>query len=95
MTLEELKIKLTSSGLPVAYRLWPENAAPTPPYLVYYEDSVETLAADGVVYYKIRHIVVELYSKTKNMPAETALEKRCKGCTGRKPTNSILIPNTC
>ena len=51
MTLEELKIKLISSGLPVAYRSWPENAAPTLPYLVYYGESVETLPADGVVYY--------------------------------------------
>ena len=90
MTIEELKIKLISSGLPVAYRSWPENAAPTLPYLVYYEESVETLPADGVVYYKIGHIVVELYSKTKNMPAETALEKALQGLHWQKTNEQYL-----
>ena len=51
---------------------------------------METLAADGVVYYKIRHIVVELYSKTKNMPAETALEKALQGLHWQKTNEQYL-----
>ena len=57
MTLAELKTKLKTSGLPVAYRQWPvaspddPNSGPPPlPYLIYYEDGVDTLKADGVVY---------------------------------------------
>lgn len=90
MTLAELKIKLQGSGLPVAYRLWPEGAAPPLPYLIYYEDSAETLKADGGVYYRRSNIVVELYSKDKDPAAEAALETALAGLSWQKDYEQYL-----
>ena len=35
MNLEELKCKLESTGLPVAYREWPEGESPGLPFIAY------------------------------------------------------------
>ena len=90
MTLEELSIKLKTSGLPLAYRQWPENEAPALPYLVYYESSADTVSADGIAYYKISHITVELYTKDKDLAAEAALESALLGLHWQKPNEQYL-----
>lgn len=97
MTLAELKTKLKTSGLPVAYRKWPvaspddPNSGPPPlPYLIYYEDGVDTLKADGAVYYKIHHITVDLYSKEKDQAAEAALEQAFDGLGWMKTFEEYL-----
>lgn len=90
MTLEELSIKLKTSGLPLAYRQWPENEAPALPYLVYYESSADTMSADGIAYYKISHITVELYAKDKDLAAEGALEAALLGLHWQKTNEQYL-----
>ena len=90
MTLEELSIKLKTSGLPLAYRQWPENEAPALPYLVYYESSADTVSADGIAYYKISHITVELYTKDKDLAAEAALESALLGLHWQKTSEQYL-----
>lgn len=90
MTLEELSIKLKTSGLPLAYRQWPDKKAPALPYLLYYESSTDTLVADGQVYYKIVNITVELYTKEKDLDAEAALESALLGLHWKKTSEQYL-----
>lgn len=90
MTLEELSIKLKTSGLPLAYRQWPKNEAPALPYLVYYESSADTVGADGIAYYKISHITVELYTKDKDLAVEAALESALLGLHWQKTNEQYL-----
>lgn len=90
MTFAELKTKLQGSGLPVAYLFWPEGAALPLPYLIYYEDSAETLKADGGVYYRRSNMVVELYSKDKDPAAEAALETALAGLGWQKDNEQYL-----
>lgn len=92
MTLGEVKELLKSSGLPVAYRQWPEEAEKVPPlpYLIYYEDSTDSMLGDGAVYYIIRHITVELYSKERDLDAEAKLENLLQGLHWKRQPEQYL-----
>lgn len=74
MTLENLKDILKTTGLPVTYRAWQEGAAPPLPYICYLVAYSNNFAADGVVYEKIDHIQVELYTALKDPEAEEKIE---------------------
>lgn len=74
MTLEDLREILESTGIPVAYRAWPEDAAPPLPYICYIAAYSNNFAADGVVYHKISHIQVELYTEKKELLCEAKVE---------------------
>lgn len=74
MTLEEIKSALESTGFPVTYRSWPERKAPSMPYICYYVSGSDNFAADGMVYYPVNQIQVELYTELKDTEAEAALE---------------------
>ena len=74
MTLEEIKRALESAGFPVNYRSWPEREAPSMPYICYYVSGSDNFAADGMVYYPVNQIQVELYTELKDTEAEAALE---------------------
>lgn len=74
MTLEELSNRLVSTGLPTTYRAWPENAAPSLPWICYLVSYSNNFAADGQVYFPINHIQIELYTKLKDPEAESKVE---------------------
>ena len=74
MTLEELSLRLETTGFPVVYRKWEENAAPPLPNICYLVSYSNTFAADGAVYYAINHVQVELYTKLKDLEAEAKVE---------------------
>ena len=74
MTLEEFKSILESTGFPVTYHSWPESKAPPMPYICYYVSGSDNFAADGVVYYPVNQLQVELYTELKEPEAEAALE---------------------
>ena len=75
MTLEELKDRLETTGFPVAYREWPENAAPPLPFICYLVAYSNNFSADGEVYYPIDRVQVELYTKLKDPEAEDKVEE--------------------
>lgn len=75
MTLEKLKDILKTTGLPVTYREWPKGAAPPLPYICYLVAYSNNFAADGVVYEKIDHIQIELYTMLKDLEAEERVEQ--------------------
>lgn len=75
MKLEKVKNALESTGLPVAYRAWPEGEAPALPYICYLVTGSSNFAADGQVYEKILRLQVELYTKFKDEVLEETVEQ--------------------
>lgn len=74
MTMEDVKTLLESTGLPVAYRAFPEDGAPALPFVCYHTPYSANLAADGVAYATINHINVELYTQVKDSATEEKVE---------------------
>lgn len=74
MTADELYAKLSATGLPVVYLEWPENAAPTLPYLCFLESYQNNFAADGTMYYGVPHWQVELYEPLRDPGTEGTVE---------------------
>lgn len=75
MTLEELKVLLDETGLPVGYHQWAVGQVPKLPYILYYAKSDNNFFADNEVYLASAEIVIELYSNLKNVLEERKLEK--------------------
>ena len=75
MTLEELRDRLEATGLPVAYRAWPEEEAPPLPFICYLVAYSNNFGADNRVYHRISHIQVELYTRQKDQQAEDKVEQ--------------------
>lgn len=72
MTDEEINALLLSTGLPVAYDHF---NSPTPlPHIAWLEGGSHNFAADGVVYYPVRSIRVELYTMYKQPEIESMVE---------------------
>ena len=74
MKLEQLENLLATTGLPVAYRAWPEEKAPPLPFICYLVAYSNNFGADGGVYYKINHIQIELYTKLNDTDSEDKVE---------------------
>lgn len=74
MTAEQLSSILKESGLPVTLSAWPESKAPALPYICYLQPFTNNFFADGVVYYSVTHVQVELYTKLREPTTEFNLE---------------------
>lgn len=74
MTSDALQATLEKSGLPVAQHTFPESGAPPLPYVCWQETDHDNYYADGIVFYQIRHIRVELYERYRSAETETQLE---------------------
>lgn len=81
MTLEDIANIL--NGIPsfagkVTYYAWSENdplnPAPPLPYICYMETGSDNYNADGIVYYPVKQIDIELYSRIKDPASESAIE---------------------
>lgn len=75
MTLTELTDLLKSTGIPVTYYAWPENQAPQLPFICYLTPGSNNFAADGLVYYPVTQVNVELYTKIKSPETEAKVEE--------------------
>lgn len=75
MNLEEFKNLLETTGIPVAYYAFPEDESPGLPFICFLVSGSNNFAADGIVYKKIDHIQVELYTKNKDIESEEKVEK--------------------
>lgn len=58
----------------IAYRAFPEGAAPALPYITYLQTYTHNFAASNKVLLPIRHIQVELYTAQKDISSESAVE---------------------
>lgn len=75
MTAKEIYAGLKGLGYPVAYRQFQEGNVPTAPYIVWYVDSSDNFAADGIVYEKTYNVYIELYADKKDFEAESKIEQ--------------------
>jgi hypothetical protein len=72
---EQIKKMLETTGFPVAYLAFPEDNAPSMPFLVYEAVSSNNFAADGMVYQKIIHFQIDLYTDKKDLNTEDKVEQ--------------------
>ena len=80
MTLAELHTTL-SAVLPdkVVYNAWPVGEAPPLPYMCYYSTGADNFGADNKVYNSNRSVRIELYTRSKDLTTEAAIEAALDG----------------
>ena len=75
MTDAEIRAELEKTGFPVEYHHFDEESAPAPPFIVYFYPGSENFSADNVVYQRIDRLQVEVYTDSKDMTVELAVEE--------------------
>ena len=66
---------LQTFGLPFAYDHFAEGESPSPPFVVYRYTGTNNFNADGIVYYPIDEVNIELYTDKKDLDLEKRLEQ--------------------
>ena len=74
MTYKEIATMINSIGLPYAYRFFPEKEVPPLPFIVFYYPNNNDFPADNVNYVPIISVNIELYTKSKDIDQEDAVE---------------------
>lgn len=74
MTLEDVQNLLDVTGLPVAYRAFPEGHVPPLPFICYLTPGTNNFAADNCTYHVINSVNVELYTEYKDPITEAKVE---------------------
>lgn len=79
MTIEEFGIQLSGIGIPVAYFSFQKDNIPKYPFIIYYDEEPNIIAADNIVYFQTIPIKLELYTKRRDEELEekirTVLDK--------------------
>ena len=79
MTMEELVAMLTEMKIPFAYDHFAEGESPDPPFICYLLSSSDNFSADGVAYFKISEVRIELYTDKKDLSVEKQAEDVLEG----------------
>nr|DAV32432.1 MAG TPA: tail completion protein [Caudoviricetes sp.] len=74
MTAENVAKMLEEMKLPFAYHHFAEGESPDPPFLVYLYPGADNFAADGVTYFKVNKLHIELYTDYKDVDLEEKVE---------------------
>lgn len=74
MTHGEVMQMVEEMKLPSAYHHFVEGEAPKPPYVVYLYPGADNFSADGVAYYKLNRLNIELYTDLKSPELERTVE---------------------
>ena len=74
MTIEELAAVLQKMGIPFAYDHFAEGESPEPPFICYLLPGSDNFAADGMAYFKISEVWIELYTDRKDLAVERKVE---------------------
>ena len=78
MTLKEVATLISSMGFPYRYSHF--SQVPTQlPYIVYYYPNEDDVYGDNSNYVNKRRIYIELYTQTKDVTSEAAVESVLKG----------------
>lgn len=75
MELKNIMKLLGGLGIPIAYHHFAEGESPEPPFLIYLTPGSHNFSADGMVYFKVKQLDVELYTYKKDLALEEELEK--------------------
>ena len=65
MTHQEVLKMMDEMKLPHAYHHFVEGESPEPPFLVFLYPNSDNFAADGMVYFKVNRLNIELYTDLK------------------------------
>lgn len=79
--LEELRHILESiQGFrnKIAYRAFPENEAPSLPFICYLETGTDNFFADNTVYHSSSVVDIELYSRNRDIASEKLVEEKLR-----------------
>lgn len=74
MTYAEVSTMINSIGLPYAYYQFPEGTAQACPFICFFFDNSNDLAADNTNYQRIRPLSIELYTDNKDFELEETVE---------------------
>ena len=74
MTYKEIAELIESIGLPFTYDSFPDNIAPSLPYIVFNYPNRDDFGADNTNYSKITVLNIELYTASKDFELENRVE---------------------
>ncbi len=74
MSHEEVLKMVGEMRLPFAYDHFTEGESPEPPFLVFLYPKADNFSADGIAYYKINQLDIELYTDMKQPELEETIE---------------------
>lgn len=74
MTYKEVNTMIKATGYPAAYYQFPNDTPQSPPFICFFYPNNNDMKADDSNYCKIEHLVIELYTDTKDFDAEAAVE---------------------
>ena len=74
MTHQEVLEMMNEVKLPYAYHHFVEGESPDPPFLVFLYPNSDNFAADGMVYFKVNRLNIELYTDLKDVELEETVE---------------------
>lgn len=73
--MDRLLAILAEIGIPFAYDHFAEGESPDPPFICYLLPGNDNFSADGVAYFKVDEIRLELYTDRKDPALEQRLEE--------------------
>jgi len=74
MTYIEVANMINTIGVPFAYYQFPNNTEQACPFICFFFDRSNDLAADNTNYQKIRELNIELYTDNKDFELEETVE---------------------
>ena len=74
-TLDVLKAFRNAEGVDFAYDHFAEGESPPPPFVVYLYPQTHNFSADGIVYFPVNAVNIELYTAKKDPEMEKKLER--------------------
>ena len=75
VVLDVLNRLKDTEGIDFAYDHFAEGESPEPPFVVYLYSRTHNFGADGVVYYPVNEVNIELYTDKKDPETERKLER--------------------
>ena len=72
--MDKILAILAEVGIPFAYDHFAEGESPDPPFICYLLPGTNHFAADGIAYFKINEVNIELYTDIKDLDVEQRLE---------------------
>ena len=76
MTYIEIENTISGIGLPYSYYQFPENTGQVPPFVCFFYPQSDDAYADNINYQSIIQLVVELYTDSKDIVQELAVEAK-------------------
>jgi hypothetical protein len=74
MNHEQVVAMAEETGLPFAYDHFVEGQSPEPPFIVCLYPGANNFAADGITYFKVNRLHLELYTDEKSIELEEKVE---------------------